>query len=153
MYLITLLLHSWLRWFVLAAGVWAVVRAIAGVSSGRAWAPADDAAGRWWTIGLDVQLLIGLLLYGLLSPITTQAFGDMGEAMRNPVLRFWAVEHISLMLAAVVLAHIGRARTRRPIGDRARHRSAAIFYTLSLLAVLASIPWPFVDAGRPLLRF
>jgi hypothetical protein len=151
MYLTTLTLHSWLRWAVLAVGLWAVLRAYAG-ASGRPWAPTDEAAGRWFTMSLDVQFVLGLLLYGLLSPITAQAVADMGEAMGTPVLRFWAVEHLALVLLALVFAHVGRSRARKARTDAARHRQAAIFYTLALLAVLAAIPWPFMDIGRPLFR-
>jgi hypothetical protein len=152
MYLTTLTLHSLLRWAVLGLGLWAVLRAYAGVSSRRAWAPVDDSVGRWFTISLDVQLLLGLVLYGLLSPITTQAFSDMGGAMRDPVMRFWAVEHIAMMVVALALAHVGRARARRAATDTSRHRTSAIFYTLALIAVLAAIPWPFMSVGRPLFR-
>jgi hypothetical protein len=152
MYITTLTLHSLLRWAVIFIGLWTIARAFAGMSSRRAWSPTDDSAARWFTIVLDAQVLIGLVLYGLLSPITTQALSDMGAAMRNPAQRFWAVEHVTLMIVAVVLAHIGRARSRRAVSDAARHRSAAIFYTLALLAVLAAIPWPFMADGRPLVR-
>jgi hypothetical protein len=152
MYQPTLWLHSWLRWAVLLLAIVAVVRGIGGAMSHRAWGPADDAAGKWFTISMDVQLLLGLLLYGLLSPITQNAFADMGAAMRDGGLRFWAVEHFIVMLVAVTFAHIGRAKARRARSDSARFRSAAIFYTLSFLALLAAIPWPFMANARPLFR-
>ena len=149
MYPTLLVLHSWLRWLVLILGVLAVVRAF---SRGRAWTPAHDAAGKWFGISLDIQLLIGLLLYGVFSPITWAAFSDMGAAMKDTVLRFYAVEHILSMVIAVTLAHIGRTRTRRATTDAAKFRAAAVFYTLSLVFVLIGVPWPFIPAGRPLFR-
>lgn len=152
MYLTILTLHSALRWAVIFCGLWALVRAYTGLGARRAWMPSDDAAGRWFTISMDGQFLLGLVLYGLLSPITRKAFTDMGTAMRDGVLRFWAVEHVTLMLVALALAHIGRARTRKAADPARRHRAAAIFYTLALVAVLAAIPWPFQTEGRPLLR-
>jgi hypothetical protein len=152
MYSLVLTVHSLLRWVVLLFGLWAIVRAYGGVSSRRAWAPSDDSAGRWFIISMDVQFVIGLVLYGFLSPITMQALADLGGAMRDPVQRFWAVEHITLMIAGLVLAHIGRARARRAVTDAARHRNSALFYTLAVLAVLAAIPWPFLTDGRPLFR-
>ena len=68
MYSLLLLVHSWLRWAVLAAGIAAVVRGGAG----------EGNAGKWYTILLDTQMLIGLLLYFVLSPLTTAALGDCG---------------------------------------------------------------------------
>jgi hypothetical protein len=153
MYITVLTLHSLLRWAVVGLGLWAIARAWSGVVGRRRWTPLDDAAGRWFVASLDVQVLLGLILYGLLSPVTMQALSDMGAAMRDPLLRFWAVEHAVLMIVAVVVAHVGRARSRRAAHDMARHRPAAIAYTIALVCVLAALPWPFLDVGRPLLRF
>lgn len=149
MYLPVLLLHSWLRWAVLAIAIWAVLRAATGVFGPRQWTPADDRAGKWMSTLLDVQTLLGLVLYGLLSPVTRNAFADFGAAMGDRVLRFWAVEHPVLMLAAVSFAHVGRARARRARFDEAKHRQALIFFALALLALLAGIPWPWMAVGRP----
>lgn len=143
--------HSVLRWFVLAAALVAVARAVGGWRLGRSWIDADDRAGRIFVLSFDVQVLMGLLLYVGLSPVTQVAFADFGAAMGDSLLRFWAVEHIFGMLVALALAHVGRARARRVSDDRSRHRTAAIFFGLALLIVFISIPWPGTPAGRPLL--
>lgn len=152
MYSTVLSIHSWFRWAVVVAGLIAIVRAIAGVSARRSWTSADDRAGFWFTLTLDLQMLLGLLLYVALSPITRAAMQDFGGAMSVSSLRFWAVEHAFGMILALALAHAGRARTRRLSDSRARHKVAAICFVLALLAVLISIPWPGMPNGRPLLR-
>jgi hypothetical protein len=151
MYPAVLALHSLLRWAVLIVGVIACVRAISGSRSRRPWGPADERAGRWFVSTLDLQFLLGVLLYAFLSPMTSVAFADVGAAMRDGVLRFWAVEHLIGMVVALALAHIGRVRVRRAADDRARHRTAAIFFSLALIAIVMTIPWPGTTAGRPLL--
>ncbi len=80
-------------------------------------------------------------MYAFESPITKAAFNDFGAAMQNPMLRFYAVEHILMMVIALVLMHIGRAKSKKDIAPWKRHRSAAIFYSLTLLIILAAIPW------------
>ena len=152
MYSLLLGVHSWVRWVVLAACLLALFRAVAGVSGGRPWTKADANAGLWLTGSLDLQLLIGLLLYAVLSPVTAEAFNDFGAAMRNPQLRFFAVEHLTGMIAAVALAHVGRVRIRRAIDDAAKHRTALLFFGLALLAMVLSIPWPGLVSGRVLFR-
>ena len=103
MYAAMLFVHSLLRWFVLAAALCAVVRAF-----GR-----DYSAGRWFSRLLDLQVAIGLIVCWL-SPITSSALSNMGAAMKNRVVRFWAVEHAFSMLIAVALVHIiSRARAKR----------------------------------------
>ncbi len=129
-----LFVHSLLRWFVLAAAVYAVVRAFSR----------DNSAGRWFARLLDLQVAIGLLVYWL-SPITSSALGNMGAAMQNRVVRFWAVEHAFSMILAVALVHIGVVRARKGKGG------AAVLYLLALIAILIGTPWPFLPYGRPLI--
>jgi hypothetical protein len=153
MYNVTLLAHSWLRWAVILAGLVAVGRAIAGASGRREWTRADERAGMWFVMLLDLQLLIGLILYFALSPITRAAMQDFGAAMKSSGLRFWAVEHLFGMIVGLALVHIGRVRTRKLTDSAARHKVALISYTLGLLAILISIPWPGMPNGRALIRF
>src|SRR5262245_26706735 len=152
MYPLMLVVHSLLRWLVLAAGLVAFGRALAGMRGRGAWTPADDRAGQLFVGTLDLQFLIGLVLYFGLSPITRAAFQDFGGAMGNSMLRFWAVEHILGMVIAVALAHIGRVRVRKTTDAVRRHKLAAIFFGLALVAILATIPCPGMPAGRPLFR-
>jgi hypothetical protein len=73
--------------------------------------------------------------------------------MSNTVLRYWAVEHILLMIVAVFLVHAGRATSKRAQAAAQKHRRAAIFFGLATLAILVAIPWPFFSYyGRPLIR-
>ena len=149
MYGIVLNIHSWLRWVVIIAMLWTILRAV--LPGPRPWTPADDRSLRLSLIAIDVQFLLGLLLYIVLSPFTRQAMADMGAAMKSPGLRFFAVEHLLGMVIGIALAHVGAARIRKAPEQR-RHRIAAIFFVLALLAILASIPWPGLPAGRPLFR-
>jgi hypothetical protein len=71
--------------------------------------------------------------------------------MRNSALRFWAVEHTFGMIIGRARAH--RPRARRKAAAAKKHRTAAIFYGLALLAILVSIPWPGMPAGRELFRW
>ncbi len=151
LYPLSLVLHSWLRWAIIILGIIAVVRAIGG-RGGRPWTQTDTNIGKWLGITLDIQFVIGLLLYVWLSPITQAAFADFGGAMRNSGLRFWAVEHVAGMVIATALAHVGRAKIRKASTDSRRHTLAAIYYGLALIIMLASIPWPGRPAARPLFR-
>ena len=153
MYAAVLLIHSWLRWAVILVALFAIVRAVTGASSRRAWSPADDRAGLLFTIMVDVQLLLGLLLYFALSPITQAALRDFGGAMAVSATRYWAVEHVFGMVVGVLLAHRGRARAKSIADPARRHKVAAIFFVLALVAILASIPWPGTPNARPLLRY
>lgn len=145
---IILSLHSVLRWIVLIAGLAAAGRAIAGWIRQMEWRGLDRRLGLLFTVSMDVQVLLGLVLYLFLSPITTGNFSNFGEAMSNPDVRFFLVEHLVLMLVAVALAHVGRSRSQKAEEDKTKHARAALFFTLALVAILLAIPW----GSRPLLR-
>jgi len=152
MYSSALWLHSLLRWAVLLTGAIAWFRAIGGGTARRPWTAKDELWGLLFTISLDMQLLVGLVLYLFLSPFTKIAFQDFGGAMASSSLRFWAVEHIAGMVIGIALAHIGRVRIRKAANDARRHRLATIYFGLALVAICAAIPWPGLPVARPLYR-
>ena len=152
MYTSVLFVHSWLRWAVILLGLLAIVRGLTGSLSRRPWNRTDERIGLFFIISLDVQILIGLLLYFALSPITKEAMADFGRAMQVSALRFWGVEHVFGMVVGTFLAHRARARVRAIPEAVRKHRVAAIFFTLAMIAVLASIPWPGTPNARPLFR-
>lgn len=141
MYPFILAVHNILRWVIIVLAIYALVRAYRGWLGRRDWTPTDRKAGMFYSISLDVQLLLGLILYFLLSPITRQALASFGAAMGNDTLRFFGLEHFVYMLVAVILAHVGTATSRRAEEVTAKHRRAAIWFTLSALAILLGIPW------------
>jgi len=152
MYTTVLALHSWLRWAVVLIGLIAIVRALAAGAGRRPWLPLDDRLGLFFIIVLDVQLLLGLVLYFVLSPITQAALADFGSVMQVSSMRYWAVEHVFGMVVGVFLAHRGRARVKAASDPTRKHRVAAVFLILAMVAILASIPWPGMPNGRPLFR-
>jgi len=146
MYSVVLSLHNIFRWVALILGVLAAVKAFLGLFQGTEWTELDRKFGLYFTISIDIQLLLGLVLYFVLSPITTVAVRDFGTAMSNSGIRFFAFEHALMMLLAVVFAHLGSALPKRVDESKAKHRRAAIWFTLAVLAMLMGIPWM-----RPLL--
>ncbi len=148
MYYIVLVLHNLLRWVVLALAAVALARAYRGWLGGREWSQADRRAGLWFTIALDVQLVLGLGLL-FLSPLVRAALPDLGAAMAgSEEIRFLVMEHVPVMIAALVVVHGTAAMARRANPAPAAHRRAALGYTLALIMILLAVPW-----WRPLLPF
>jgi len=144
-----LIIHSLLRWAILLTGIWAFIRAAKGVSGKTPYTAADNKASLFFSISLDIQFLIGLLMYFITSPLTKAALSDMGAAMKDSTLRFFAVEHTTMALLALILVHIGRSKVKKAVGDAKKHKTAMIFFGLALLLILLLIPWPFRTAlGR-----
>jgi hypothetical protein len=141
--------HSLLRWIVIIACVWALVRVWSGFLGRSEWTRKDQTAGLLFTTVLNLQLILGVILYAI-SPITRTAMMNFSAAMKDSTLRFYAVEHLAGMLLAVVIAQAGYSLAKRAALDRAKFLRAAIAYSIAALLILASIPWPFMKYGRPL---
>lgn len=151
MYAVLLVLHSYLRWAVLGLAVAGLVRAFSGFRAGRGWVAADERLAKLTLASIDTQLLLGLALY-FVSPVVSTARQNMAAAMHDRTLRFFSVEHLSMMLLAVAVAHIGRVRAKKHGEAPARHKTTLLTLVGFLVLVAASIPWPFLPHGRPLLR-
>ena len=138
MYPILTALHSYNRYLLLAALVFVLYRSYSGWLGRKPYAKADNASGAALLGLTHLQLLLGLILY-FISPITSAAFADMKSAMKNEWQRYFAVEHISMMLIAVVLIQLGRTLSKRSADDNAKHKKVAIYTTLAVLLILASL--------------
>jgi heme A synthase len=149
MYSTVLTIHSWLRWVAIAAAVVATLSALA--TRTRSESPADRW-GLFAMIALDIQLLVGLILYFALSPFTDRALRDFSAAMQNPQLRFWAVEHITAMFGAVILAHVGRLLARKARTPDSKRLRLLVCFGLATVLMLLATPWPGMANGRPLFR-
>jgi heme A synthase len=150
MYTAILIIHSWLRWVALVAGFGATLAAIMGRVQGK-----DSAADRWGLvlmIALDTQMLLGLLLYLVVSPNMKEILAHFGDAMKDPATRFWAVEHITAMFAAVVVAHVGRVLARKAKTPAAKRTRLLVCFSLATILMLAGMPWPGRPGGRVLFR-
>jgi len=150
MYSIILTIHSWVRWIALVSVVGATLAALTGRVNGER-SPAD----RWGLIAmmaLDTQMLLGLLLYLVVSPNMRPILANFGAAMKDPALRFWAVEHTATMFAAIVFAHIGRALARKAATPVAKRTRLMVCFGLSTLLIMLGMPWPGRPGGRVLFR-
>lgn len=125
-------LHAIWRWVMLAVGAAAILKALAGWLGKRAWTRLDDQLGLLYTLVIDIQFLIGLVLW-FAGPFN---FRQLSVAMGNPLLRFYLVEHPLLMIVALALAHAGRSRSRKAGSAALKHRSAFVFYLLSFLIIV-----------------
>jgi hypothetical protein len=92
-------------------------------------------------------LLLGLYQYffGAVGIKMIQTAG-MGVAMKDSTTRFWAVEHISSMLIAIVLITIGHISYKKTQNAP----KTTVFYVIALLLIVLAMPWPFREGiGRP----
>lgn len=125
-------IHSIWRWVVLLVALGAIVLAVMSATGSRPWDGTSDRLSLFFTIAMDVQFLIGAILW------ITQSRWNGNNA-------FISFGHPLLMLVAVALSHVGRSRADKATGDRAKGTQATIFFAASLVLILLAIPfaaWP-----------
>lgn len=141
--------HNVLRWLVVVAGIWTVLQALGGLIGKREHSRGDNMSSLIFMISCDLQLLLGLILFvsnGWFARLKT----GMGVVMKDPVSRFFTVEHALIMIIAWILVHIGRSSVKRADNDTAKHKRMLIYYGIAIFLILISIPWPFrQEIGRP----
>ena len=149
---IVLFLHSYQRWLVVGLAIAVAVRALGNSKSARPWSTSEDGLHAAFVWSMRIQFILGALLYLLLSPITDAFFENVRGGLKLTELRFFGLEHVVMMLAAVAITDAGRARSKRIADPRSRRRRVGLTSGIPLLLMLAAVPWPFMPAKRPLFR-
>lgn len=133
--------HSGLRWVVLALLVYAIVNAMLSRHRGE-YLKKDKMINLFAMVFLHIQLLLGLILY-FISPKVVFVEGWM----KAPQARFFGLEHIAVMVLAIALVTIGRRKAENEPVARKKHSKIMLWYTIGLILIFASIPWPFRNLG------
>lgn len=131
--------HSGLRWVVLILLLAAIFKSFKGYTGKKEYTAGDKKIYLFALISFHIQYLIGFILY-----FTSPKVAFMEGFMKSPTLRFFAVEHIFGMTLAMVLITVGYSKSKKLAESAGKHRKIFVFYLLTLLAVLATIPWPFL---------
>lgn len=138
-------LHSGFRYVVLLLVLTAIIGAFMGWLGNKKYTNGNRKLNLFAMISVHIQVLGGIVLY-FLSNITQVAINDWGQAMKNQTLRYWALEHVVMMLLAMALITIGHSKSKKALTDVLKHRTIAIYFTLSLIVVVVAI----LQSGRPL---
>lgn len=131
--------HSGLRWVVLGLLVYAILNALRRKST---YEKSDRLLNMFTMVSLHIQLVIGLVLY-----FTSSKVSFVEGWMKVKLLRFYGMEHILVMIIAIVLVTIGHGKAKRALDVTKKHKTIILYYSIGLLLILSSIPWPFRNLG------
>ncbi|WP_343699896.1 hypothetical protein [Chitinophaga sp.] len=152
MYPYLLVAHSVFRWLVVVFIVYTICRCCVGLMQHRPFSKTDDAFRHWTATVAHIQLMIGMVLYAK-SPLVQYFWSGSRTAPAPLNISFFAVIHILLMFAAIVLLTAGSALAKRKLEDREKFRTILIWYAIVLVVIVIAIPWPFSPlSARPYLR-
>ncbi len=136
MYSILVHAHSGIRWVVLGLLVYAIYNSFSKWKGNNVFEAGDRKINLFAMAATHLQIILGFVLYTK-SPKVMHG-GDMSNAL----VRFFTIEHMTMMLLAAVLITVGYAWSKRT-ADHKKAKIAFWFYLVSLIVMIAGIPWPF----------
>lgn len=140
MYGILTPIHSFLRWVVLLLLLTVIIKSLQGLISKRSFSNSDNKISLYLMISAHTQLVVGILLL-FVSPFVK--FGNMTDEE----VRFFTVEHSSMMIIAIAFITIARISSKKAATDAAKFRRLFIYCLIALIIIFIAIPWPFYPAS------
>lgn len=129
-------LHSGLRYVVLLLLILAIITAISGVIGKKTYTEGNRKLNLFTLIAAHIQLVVGIVLYTMSTMVS---FSDMGTVMKTANLRYWTVEHVVMMVLAIILITVGHSKSKKATNSTAKHKSIAVFYTIALVIIIGAI--------------
>ena len=127
--------HAGLRLLILLFLSAAIVKSLVGWLGKKPYGKSDNIIAVILIALTHTQAIIGIVVYAM-SDMIKAGLSDMASTMKNPALRFWAVEHGVIMILVVVLITLGRVKSKKAATDELKHKKGAIFYIIALILIL-----------------
>ncbi|GAB2986602.1 cytochrome B [Mucilaginibacter puniceus] len=127
-------LHSGFRYIVLVLLILAIIQSLLGAVNKSPYTEFNRKVNMFAMISAHTQLLIGIILY-IISPMVQFT----GETMKNPTLRYFAVEHWFGMIIAIALITIGHSKSKKIALPQIKHRTIGIYYAIALTVVVGTL--------------
>lgn len=142
MYQTVQFIHSYWAYLVVVVAVLATLNALKSHFTKKEYSYKDFRLSLFTLIVMHLQLLIGLILY-FISPLGIQSIinNGMSAVMKDSMLRLYAVEHITVMILAVVFITIGYSKHKKKRTSEPKFKTLSVFYTIALILLLSRIPW------------
>src|SRR5688500_15967044 len=116
MYSLLLATHSLVRWLVLVSLLVAIFQAYKGWLGNKPFSRSDNIIRNATVTITHVQFVLGIVLY-CISPVVRYFLGYFKTAVHQREIRFFGMEHITMMLIAVVLITMGSMKAKRQSTD------------------------------------
>lgn len=117
-----------------------ILRAIIAKSGNKPFGKLDDKLTLFTLIFAHIQLILGFGVYAT-SEIVRIAFEDFGAAMKDPDLRWFAVEHITANIIGIALITVGRVRLKKIDNDQKKFSHIMMFFGIALILIGSRVPW------------
>lgn len=134
--------HAGLRWIVLLIFIATLLMLFKQAFGNERKTGNSKIFSLFTMVGLHIQLLIGLILYSISPKVVFAA-----TSMKDSLLRFYLVEHISMMVIAIGMVTYAYVAFAKKTDQHSAGRKQFYYYLAAFVLILIAIPWPFRDLG------
>lgn len=138
-YSVAFKIHIFISSITLLAGIFTIALSIQGLIRKREYVRQDLVLSVVFNVALYFQLILGFLIYYLLRSTLEGPLWEVPDTQNDASLRFWAIEHIALMIFALFLTQLGRVYIKRSKGPSRKFRASLFYFGTSLLLILFSL--------------
>lgn len=142
MYLILLHAHSILRWILTILLLYSIIVSLWKWQSLSGFTKGDSLAAAITVHTSHLQLLLGIIIYFISSKVMFSK-----DAMASPIIRFFTVEHASMMVIAIALLTIGNIQSKKATDNKKKAKLIFWWFLVALIVILVAIPWPSKGLG------
>lgn len=138
-YTIAFKIHIYISTITLLAGISTLALSVHGWAGKRNYNRYDSGSSLLFNIGLYFQLILGFVIYFTLRTSLEGNLWRVPDTENDASLRFWAIEHIALMVLALFLTQLGRIFIKRSQSSRIKFKASLFYHGISLLLILFSV--------------
>jgi len=131
--------HIIISTITLLAGISTIVMSVHGLTTKRDYSRSDLALSVTFNVALYFQLILGFLIYYLLRSDPEGNIWKVPDTQNDASLRFWAIEHIALMIFALFLTQLGRVFIKKSKEPFRKFRASLFYFGTSLFLILFSV--------------
>ena len=139
LYSVVFKIHIYISAITLLSGITTLILSIQGWSKKRDYSRSDEWSSLIFNIGLYLQLFLGFIIYFTLRTSLEGSIWQVPDTENDASLRFWAIEHIALMIFALFLTQLGRIFIARATQSIRKFKASLFYYGISLLLSLFSL--------------
>ena len=123
--------HSGWRYLVIILLLVAFINALMGYLGKKPYTEGNRKLNVFALISAHIQLLMGLALYFIM--------GVYKYDSSTAIARYWKMEHISMMIIAIVLITVGNSRSKKVDSALMKHKTIFIYFGFALVLITAAI--------------
>ena len=119
--------------------VWLIIRSVRGILKNHAYTKLDRILSYGFIINLYLQFIFGLILFSNHDSTVDDNFSNAEGALKMASNRFWPIEHIVLMLFALLIANLGLILSNQSLSGKEKHKKILTYYVVALLMIAISL--------------